>query len=155
MFKTLKILLISFSLAFAANIQAETAKQPEIVQQAEQGDALAQAKFASMHLLGREGLAKNPVKAAEWMEKAAKQGLLEAQVVMAAMYDRGLGVKQDVKKATGWYEKAAKQGHGASLAILGKNEAPKGSIGFNYKTMRLQASKQIPNEYAKRILRKK
>ena len=155
MLKTLKILLISFSIIFTANLQAETTEPPEVIQQAEQGDALSQAKLAAMYLLGREGLAKNPVKAAEWMEKAADQGLLEAQVVMAAMYDRGLGVKQDVKTATGWYEKAAKQGHGASLAILGKNEAPKGSVGFNYKTMRLQASKQIPNEYAKRILRKK
>ncbi|NOQ34612.1 MAG: sel1 repeat family protein [Methylococcaceae bacterium] len=155
MFKPLKILILSFSLAFTATVQAESLEQPEIVQQAEKGEALEQAKLAAMYLLGREGFANNPVKAAEWMEKAAKQNLVEAQVAIAAMYDRGLGVKQNVKTATSWYEKAAKQGHETSLAILGRNKVAKGSVAFSYKAMRLQASKQIPKEYAKRFLRKK
>ncbi len=54
--------------------------------------------------------------------------------------------------ATQWYGKPATQGHSASMAILGKNDVAKGGIAFSYQAMRLNAAKQIPTEYAKRIL---
>ena len=157
MLKIVKIGVIALSIGGAYPVYAGTAtdKAIEIQQIAEKNDALGQAKMASLYLLGREGIDKNDKLAAEWMLKAAKQGLVEAQVVMAAMYDRGLGVKHNVKTADSWYEKAANQGHGASLAILGRNDVAKGGIAFDYKKMRLGASRQIPNEYAKRFLRKK
>lgn len=120
--------------------------------QAEQGTAAAQAKLASLYLLGRDGVEQDDKQAAQWMEKAANQGLVDAQVVMGAMYDRGLGVTADRDKATQWYEKAAAKGHGTSLAILGRNDAAKGSVQFNYQAMRLNAAKSIPNEYAKKFL---
>lgn len=116
-----------------------------------QGDAKAQAKLGAMYLLGN-GEEKDEQQAAEWFLKAAEQGDVDAQVIIAAMYDRGMGVKNDVKIATQWYEKAAAQGHGASRAILGKNDVAKGGVAFNYQAMRLSASKQIPTEYAKKIL---
>ena len=124
----------------------------EVKQSAEQGSPQAQAKLASLYLLGREGVEVNEALAAEWMEKAAKQGLMDAQVVMGAMYDRGLGVTNDRDKATAWYQKAAAQGHSTSLAILGKNDAAQGSVQFNYQAMRLSAARTIPNEYAKKFL---
>jgi TPR repeat protein len=77
---------------------------------------------------------------------------MEAEMVVAAMYDRGLGVKNDVKMATQWYEKAAAQGNDTARAILGKNDVAKGGIAFSYQAMRLSAAKQIPTEYAKKIL---
>ncbi|MDO9271124.1 MAG: sel1 repeat family protein [Methylobacter sp.] len=117
-----------------------------------QGNAEAQAKLGAMYLLGRNGVETDEQKAAEWMLKSANQGFIEAEVIMAALYDRGMGVKNDVKMATAWYEKAAAQGHGPSLAILGKNAAAKGTVAFNYQAMRLSASKQIPTEYANKIL---
>jgi hypothetical protein len=124
----------------------------DVKELAERGDAQAQAKLASQYLLGRDGIEKDEKKAAEWMEKAANQGLIDAQVAIAAMYDRGLGVTADRDKSTHWYEKAAAQGHGTSLAILGKNDAAKGSVQFNYQAMRLNASRSIPGEYAKKFL---
>lgn len=130
------------------------AEEQTLQQQAEQGDALSQAKLASLYLLGRDGYEIDEKSASKWMLKAAEQGLIEAEVVVAAMYDSGLGVTLDVKKASAWYEKAAAKGHGASMAILGKNPAAKGSVGFSYQTMRLRAAKQIPKEYAKKILSK-
>lgn len=142
--------LVEIGMAHAEEAGAKSSVQAS----AEQGDALAQAKMGALYLLGRDGFDVDEQQAAGWMLKAAEQGLLEAEVVVAAMYDRGLGMSQDVKKATQWYEKAAAKGHGASLAILGKNEAPKGSVGFNYQAIRMRASKQIPNEYAKKILLK-
>lgn len=79
----------------------------EVIRQlAEQGNSQGQAKLASLYLLGREGVEKDEKQAALWMEKAANQGLVDAQVVMGAMYDRGLGVIADRDKATQWYEKA-------------------------------------------------
>lgn len=135
---------------------ATTAIAGEVVdavrQQAEQGVALAQAKLASIYLLGRDGVEKDEPQAALWMEKAANQGLVDAQVVMGAMYDRGLGVVANRDKSNQWYEKAAAKGHGTSLAILGRNDAAQGSVQFNYQAMRLSAAKSIPNEYAKKFL---
>ncbi|MCK5122371.1 MAG: sel1 repeat family protein [Methylococcales bacterium] len=141
-------------LLFAAQlVSAETLE--DIKQNAEQGNALGQAKLASLYLLGRNGVEIDNIQAAKWMKKAADQGLVEAQVVVAAMYDRGMGLKGDKKIATQWYEKAAKQGHGTSLAILGRNPTAKGSVGFSYQGMRLNASRSIPKEYAKRFLMRK
>jgi TPR repeat protein len=138
-------------LALSANaVLAESAET--IRQAAEQGNPQAQAKLASLYLLGREGVEKDEALAAEWMEKSANHGFVEAQVVMGALYDRGVGVVADREKATKWYEKAADQGHGTSLAILGKNEAAAGSVQFNYQAMRLSAARSIPTEYAKRFL---
>ena len=119
---------------------------------AEQGNAQAQAKLASLYVLGRDGVEKDEKLAAEWMEKAANQGVVDAQVVMGAFYDRGLGVVSDRDKATQWYEKAAAKGHATSLAILGRNDAAQGSVQFNYQAMRLSAARSIPTEYAKKFL---
>jgi len=153
MFKLIKVFIVGCLLSFSMIANAETAE--EIRQSAEQGNALGQAKLASLYILGRDGVEVDNKQAAKWMGKAADQGLVEAQVTLAAMYDRGMGVPGDKKKATQWYEKAAKQGHGTSLAILGRNPAPKGSVKFSYQGMRLNAAKSIPKEYAKRFLRKK
>ena len=139
------LLLLPAALAFAQNADS-------IKQLAEQGDALGQAKLASLYILGREGMEKDEKLAAVWMEKAANQGLVDAQVVMAAMYDRSMGVIGDRDKATHWYEKAAAKGHTTSLAILGKNDVAQGSVQFNYQAMRLNAAKSIPTEYAKKFL---
>lgn len=153
MLKLLKLFLLVGFFSFSIIASAQTLE--EIKHSAEQGDALGQAKFASLYLLGKQGIKIDDKMAAKWMTKAAKQGLVEAQVTLAAMYDMGLGVIGDKKTATQWYEKAAKQGHGTSLAILGKNPTAKGSIKFDYKRMRFSASRQIPKKYALNFLMKK
>jgi TPR repeat protein len=152
MFKLIRLFIFSCLFSFCVNTQAEEpSAQAIIVQSAEQGDAMAQAKLGAMYLLG-SGVEKDEQKAAEWMLKAANQGHIEAEIIVAAMYDRGLGVKNDVKMATKWYEKAAAQGNSTSMAILGKNDVAKGSVAYSYQAMRLSAAKQIPTEYAKKIL---
>jgi len=151
--KGFKAFIITCLLMLSCSSFADTFT--EIKQQAEQGNALAQAQMGAMYQLGRNGVHKDAQKSAKWMRKAADQGLVEAEVFMAALYDRGLGVKGDVNKATLWYEKAAAQKHGTALAILGRNEVAKRGIAFNYKSMRLRASKQIPIEYSKRFLKQK
>ncbi|PPC90799.1 MAG: hypothetical protein CTY34_06370 [Methylobacter sp.] len=152
MFK--QLITLSLPLWLAASPAFVLADAAAIESTARLGDALAQAKMGALYLLGREGVEQDDQKAAEWMHKAAEQGLLEAQVIMAALYDRGLGVQHNRDTSTQWYEKAAAQGHGASLAILGRNDVAKGSVAFDYKAARLNAARQIPNEYAKKILLK-
>lgn len=151
--KLIQTMILSCFLMFSVSSYADTFD--EIQEKAKQGNALAQAQMGAMYQLGRNGVDKDAQESARWMLKAADQGLVEAEVFMAALYDRGLGVKQNVNTATQWYEKAAAQKHGTALAMLGRNEVAKGGIAFNYKTMRLRAAKQIPVEYSKRFLRQK
>jgi TPR repeat protein len=151
MLKLISVFIFAALLSLGMGAQAEEPSAALVEQAAAQGDAKAQARLGAMYLLGR-GVEKDEQQAAGWMLKAANQGNVEAEVIVAAMYDRGLGVKNDVKTATQWYEKAAAQGHEASRAILGKNDVAKGGIAFSYQAMRLSAAKQIPTEYAKRIL---
>lgn len=156
MFKTIKIILLSCLLSFSMAAIAELSeKADEIKLSAEQGDALGQAKLASLYLLGREGAEMDNKRAAQWMLKSAEQGLVEAEVTMAAMYDRGMGVTGNKDTATQWYEKAANQGHETAMAILGKNPTAKGGVKFSYQGLRLNAARSIPKEYAKRFLKKK
>jgi len=151
--KTIKLILSSCLLMVSLLVNAQTVE--EIKALAESGNALGEAKLASLYLLGRKGQEINQQLAAKWMKKAAEQGLVEAQVALAAMYDRGMGVVGNKQLATQWYEKAASQGHGTSLAILGRNPTAKGSVKFSYQGLRLNAARSIPREYAKRFLMKK
>ena len=56
--------------------------------------------------------------AVKWYEKAAEQGLPEAQHALAGCYREGEGVAKDPAKAKALYEKAAKQGYGPSQSVL-------------------------------------
>jgi uncharacterized protein len=152
MLKLFTLFIFSCLFLLCVNVHAEEQSPEAVIQQlARNGDAKAQARLGAMYILG-SGVEKDEQKAAEWLLKSANQGNVDAQVIIAAMYDRGMGVKSDVKMATKWYEKAAAQGNSTSMAILGKNDIAKGSVAFSYQGMRLSASKQIPTEYAKRIL---
>jgi TPR repeat protein len=152
MYTTIRLFFFSSLLSLCLSAHAEESLEySHLVNAAGHGDVKSQLKLGAMYLLG-SGVEKNEQSAAEWILKAAHQGNIEAEVIIAAMYDRGLGVTNDVKMATQWYEKAAAQGNTTSLAILGKNNVAKGSVAFSYQAMRLSAAKQIPTEYAKKIL---
>lgn len=135
--------LIMLLLAGGFCIAAEPGGIEPFKLRAEQGDAVAQAKLGASYHLGR-GVEISEEQAMHWMLKAAEQNLLDAEVFVAAMYDRGLGVQHDVAAATLWYEKAAAQGQETAQGLLGP-----------YQHMRIRAAAQIPNEYAKKILKQK
>ncbi|MCD7802218.1 MAG: SEL1-like repeat protein, partial [Clostridiales bacterium] len=59
-------------------------------------------------------------KAAYWYEKAAQQGIAQAQFNLAACYYNGQGVTRDRAKAKEWFQKAADQGVEQAKAILRK-----------------------------------
>ena len=53
------------------------------------------------------------------VQKAAEQGLAEAQIVLGAMYFQGRGVAQDYKQTGAWFRKAAEQGDADAQRLLG------------------------------------
>ena len=54
-----------------------------------------------------------------WLEKAAAQGLGQAQLALGAMFYYGQFVPQDYVKARYWFEKAATQGLAEAQLCLG------------------------------------
>ena len=53
------------------------------------------------------------------VQKAAEQGLAEAQIVLAAMYANGEGVMRDDQQAVAWTRKAAEQGLVEAQLVIG------------------------------------
>jgi TPR repeat protein len=74
---------------------------------ADQGNADAQFKLATLFHEGAPGLKKSPERAAKLYEAAAKQNHAEAQNWLGYCYQHGLGVAQDDAKAVEWYRKSA------------------------------------------------
>lgn len=86
---------------------------------AEQGDAKAQYYLGLMHHKGY-GTERNFKLAVFWYEKAAEQGLADAQHGAAVMYYAGkFGLKSDFDKAAHWVKKAAEQHHAKAQFDLG------------------------------------
>ncbi|MFZ2553899.1 tetratricopeptide repeat protein, partial [Psychrobacter urativorans] len=56
------------------------------------------------------GVLENDAVAVDWFQKAASQGLPEAQYNLGRMYDYGYGINQDKIIAKEWYSKACNNG---------------------------------------------
>ena len=54
----------------------------------------------------------------EW-RPLAEQGNANAQFFLGVMYDKGQGVRQDLREAARWFRKAAEQGHAEAQFNLG------------------------------------
>jgi len=76
---------------------------------AEQGNAWAQDKLASMYYAG-QGVAQDYTQALFWYRKAAEQGNVDAQNNLGMMYDMSYGVTWKPGQNASWYHKAAEQG---------------------------------------------
>ena len=55
---------------------------------------------------------KDPREAMKWLRKAARQGHLQAQVILAEMYEGQEGIRRNIAAAIKWYRKAADGGDG-------------------------------------------
>ncbi len=78
------------------------------------------------------GVPQDYGKAAEFFQKAASQGLPDAQYNLGALYERGLGVPKDPVRAVAWYRFAAKQGHAAAELSLGLAYANGAGVAQDY-----------------------
>ncbi|MEM7366331.1 MAG: SPOR domain-containing protein [Pseudomonadota bacterium] len=76
---------------------------------ANRGDARSQTVIAMMYKYG-ESVPKDPLMAANWYEKAAKQGYSPAQYHLGTLYSEGRGVAQDRDEAIRWLTLASEAG---------------------------------------------
>ncbi len=65
-----------------------------------------------------DGVERDVDEAVRWYEKAAEQGMPEAQTALGDLHAVGVGLPADPEAAASWYEKAASQGHEAAQAKL-------------------------------------
>ena len=81
------------------------------------GDAGAEYEIAQRYAEGR-GLPQNLVEAADWFDRAARQGLAPAQFRLGGFYEKGFGVKKDLDTARRLYLAAADAGNAKAMHNL-------------------------------------
>jgi len=94
------------------------------------------------------GMKSNDMEAFEWITKAAKQGLKEAQFQLGNRYKMGIGTMIDIDKAIFWYKKAADQGHEFAffrLKEFEKNKNKRVSVNNKPKITKNTVASQINN----------
>mmetsp|Transcript_13970 Transcript_13970/g.22007 ORF Transcript_13970/g.22007 Transcript_13970/m.22007 type:complete len:308 (-) Transcript_13970:90-1013(-) len=69
---------------------------------------------------GRNGVEVDVVAAAQWFEKAASAGHVEAMSELGLCYELGCGVEQNDEEALDWYTKAANLGHVTAKFSVGE-----------------------------------
>ncbi len=62
--------------------------------------------------------ARDVAEAAKWYERAANQGLAQAQHNLGSLYYHGSGVPQDHSAAASWFRKTADQGSAKAQTML-------------------------------------
>jgi hypothetical protein len=88
-------------------------------QNAERGDARAQASLGLNYRVGASGLEKDFTQAIYWFSQAAEQGNAHGQVGLGNIYNiGGFGVEKNDSLADYWYQKAAAQGNVTAKKFL-------------------------------------
>jgi TPR repeat protein len=101
----------AFEDAVAAYNQQDYATALRLFQSlAEQGDAKAQIRLASMYGNG-DGVPKDAAEGVKWLRKAAEQGDALGQTVLGIDYEMGEGVPRDYAEGVKWLRKGAEQGN--------------------------------------------
>ena len=60
----------------------------------------------------------DPVEAGKWFQRAANQSLTTAQYALGAMYDKGVGLKEDPAQSFFWFSSVAEQNHINAMFLL-------------------------------------
>jgi localization factor PodJL len=84
---------------------------------AAKGDSSAEFEIAVRFAEGR-GVPQDLSTAADWFERAGKQGLIPAQFRLGGLYEKGLGVKKDLERARRLYTVAAEAGNAKAMHNL-------------------------------------
>jgi uncharacterized protein len=106
------LLLILASAVFLANAAAQNEpvpSLPDLMKQAQAGDAGAQAELGRAYEDGK-GVPQSDELAVEWYRKSAEQGNARAENSLGGLYWGGRGVARDREEAVRWYKRAAKLG---------------------------------------------
>ena len=83
-------------------------------------DADAAHDTALIYEYGRHAIEVDVVAAAQWFERAAQHGNVEAMAELGLCYELGCGVEQSDEKALDWYQKAANLGHATAKFSVGE-----------------------------------
>ena len=85
-----------------------------------EGDIEAQGMAGMMHLMGSRlygtEVATDAERAARWLRTAALNGSVQAQYILAQLYEQGIGVPQDSDRAAAWLALIAGQNLTFSIA---------------------------------------
>jgi localization factor PodJL len=84
---------------------------------AAKGDPNAEFEIGQRFADGR-GVPQNLTEAADWFDRAAKQGLVPAQFRLGGFYEKGFGVKKDLDVARRLYTAAAEAGNAKAMHNL-------------------------------------
>ena len=76
---------------------------------------------------------KHYKQAFDWYQKAAKQGVGQAQFYLGLIYLKGKGIAKNYKQAFDWFQKAALQGHVEAQTKLGAIYYTGQGVPKNYK----------------------
>jgi TonB family protein len=114
------------------HLDQKQTKISKLLNKANAGDPKAELELSRAYFEGRDDLPKNEVRGLELLERAANQGLAQAQFLMgehayadARQEDRqGTSSSADYVKAYMWYELALRGGYKQSKKML-KEMAPK------------------------------
>lgn len=96
----------------------EVDQEEQLQVAARDGDSRALKGLAYMRLNPNEKR-YDPARAAAFLEKAVEAGDPEAMFELARMYERGIGVEQDVEKALDLFRKSAADGFADAINDLG------------------------------------
>lgn len=121
------------------------------------GDARAQNSLAGLYAEGLGG-ERDVVKAAHWLERAAKAGVPTAQFNLAEAYAQGRGVVRDAHKAATLLRPLAEAGDRMAAFALGQlyaagseNFAPDASQALHWYGLAAQQG-HVPAQMAQRVL---
>ena len=103
-----------------AGIERNEAEGVRLIERAgELGEREAQYRLALLHGTG-QGMPRNDTIALQWLRKSADQRLPEAELLLGAVYARGLyGVRRDPKAAVQWLRRSALQENVEAQYALG------------------------------------
>jgi TPR repeat protein len=121
----------------AAAASPDQVIDPQVIEQARAGDAVAQYKLGYDYYLGR-GIAQDYAQAAIWWKKAAEQGYPEAQNNLGVLYNSGRGIPQSYSEAYFWQNLAAARANGPLQAQFAKNRDESGGKLYVWERLRVQ-----------------
>ena len=94
-------------------------KLTQLKRDAENGDAEAQYQLGFNYFHGYDGVKEDHEEAVKWYRKAAEQGHVDAQILLASCYSKGEGVSLNHAEAAKWWRKAAEQGDADAQLVIG------------------------------------
>lgn len=107
--------LLSCLLALLVVTAAVAEPPTDLLAAAEDGDSAAQTQLGGAYYRG-DGLARDPIAAFTWWQRAAEQGDTAAQRGLAVLYYNGEGTPQDLVQALKWALLAATGGDPEAIA---------------------------------------